>query len=138
MDAAVKAERQLQDMLEIVGHHRVAPAVRQPVGMQRHERAAGDGEEAEAHPRRQQRYEIGPGRRAAAALRAGQRIDDAPEQHRLGELRRRQRHIGNRQHPAEPGLVAQKLEHTCVQANEIHDAGFSADLWPFESWSAGL
>ena len=51
MGAAVEAERQLQDVLEIVGHHRVPAAVRQPVGVQRDQRAAGDGEQAEARPR---------------------------------------------------------------------------------------
>ena len=102
MDAAVEAQRQLQDVLEVVGHHRVAAAMRQPVGVQRDERAADDGEEAEAHPGREQRDEIGPGRGAAVALRAGERIDDAAEQDRLGELRRGQRHVGDRQHPAEP------------------------------------
>ena len=67
MDAAVEAERQLQDVLEVVGHHRVTAAVRQPVGVQRHQRAAGDGEQAEAHPGREQRYEIGPDRNTAAS-----------------------------------------------------------------------
>ncbi len=104
MDAAVIAERQLQDVLEIVGHHRVAAAVRQPVGMQRDQRAADDGEQAEAHPAAEQRHQIGPDRNAAPALGAGQRVDDAAEQDRLGELRGGQRHVGDGQHPAEPGL----------------------------------
>ena len=101
MDAAMEAERQLQDVLEIVRHHRVAAPVRQPVGVQRHQRAAGDGEQAEADPGREQRYEVGPDRNTAASLRAGQRIDDAAEQDGFGELRRGQRHVGDGQHPAE-------------------------------------
>src|SRR3569833_471733 len=37
VNAAVKAQWQLQDVLEIAGHHRVAAAMRQPVGMQCHQ-----------------------------------------------------------------------------------------------------
>ena len=104
MDAAVEAERQLQDVLEIVGHHRVAAAVRQPVGMQRDSAPQTMVNSPKPTQAREQRHQIGPGRDAALGLRAGQRIDDAAEQHRLGELRGRQRHVGDGQHPAEPGL----------------------------------
>ena len=37
MHAGVVGQRQLQDVIEIVGQHRLALAVRQPVGMQRDE-----------------------------------------------------------------------------------------------------
>ena len=40
MDAAVKGERQLQHVLEIIGQHRQAAAMRQPVGIERDQRAA--------------------------------------------------------------------------------------------------
>ena len=130
MDAAMEAERQLQDVLEIVRHHRVTAAVRQPVGVQRHQRAAGDGEQAEAHPGREQRYEVGPDRATAASLGAGQCIDDAPEQDGFGKLRRGQRNVGDGQRPAELRFVAQELEHARVEVDEIHDALVSAGLCP--------
>ena len=126
----MEAERQLQDVLEIVGHHHVAAAVRQAVGVQRHQRAAGDGEQPEAHPRREQRNDIGPDRGVAPALGAGQRIDDAPEQDRFGELGGGQRHVGQGQHPAEGRFVAQELQYARVQTDEIHDARIGAASWP--------
>ena len=49
--AAVEIERQLQDVIEIAGHHHMALTMRQPVGIQRHQRAADDGEQPERHPR---------------------------------------------------------------------------------------
>src|SRR5581483_5746434 len=45
MRAAVKAERELQDVLEVVREDGVAALVREPVGMERRERAADDREE---------------------------------------------------------------------------------------------
>ena len=42
--------------------------------------------------------------RRVRGLRLHQRIDDAAEQDRLGELRRRERDVGDRQQPAEAGL----------------------------------
>ena len=127
--AAVKAERQLQDVLEIVGHHHVAAAVRQPVGVQRDQRPADDGEEPERRPRRRAASPDRTRPARALGLRAGQRIDDAAEQHRLGELGGRQRHVGERQHPAEPGLLAEQLQHAHVQTDEIHGLGITASSW---------
>ena len=73
MGAGVKGQRQLHDVLEIIGQHRLALAVRQLVGMQRNGRAAHDGEQAERDPCRQQRPRRGrcnrAGRRACRRAR---------------------------------------------------------------------
>ena len=47
-----KEMRQLQHVLEIVGQHRLLAAVREPVGMERDQHAAADGEQPERRPRR--------------------------------------------------------------------------------------
>ena len=60
MGIAVIGERQLQHVLEIAGQHDVAAAVRQPVGVERDQRAAGNREQAEAGPGGQQRAQVGP------------------------------------------------------------------------------
>ena len=55
--------------------------------------------------------------------RAGQRIDDVAEQHRLDELRHRERDIGEREHAGEPGLGLQQAEHAKINAQKRHDRG---------------
>ena len=60
-------------------------------------------------------------RRLSARLCAGERVDDLAEQHRLGELRDRQREIGDGQEPAEPPLLPEQPQHPDIQANEFHD-----------------
>jgi hypothetical protein len=57
-------------------------------------------------------------------LRAGQRIDDAPEQHRLGEQRDRQRHIGDGEHPAKTDLRAEQTENARIEAKHFHRNDF--------------
>jgi len=86
MRAGVEGQRQLHDVLEIIRQHRLTLAVRQPVGMQRDRRAATYGEQAERRPGRQQRPRRGCRQRTRGRF-AGENIDDAAEQHRLGELR---------------------------------------------------
>ena len=44
----------------------------------------------------------------AGGKRAGQRIDDMAEQHRLDELRHRKRDVGERQRPCKPRLGASR------------------------------
>ena len=114
----MKGQRQLQDVLEIVRQHRLALAVGEPVSLQRHQRAAGDGEQSERHPGGQER----PGRIRAGHRLAGEHVDDAAEQHRLGELRRRQQQIGDRQYPAQPRLLAEQFENAGVEAEDCNDA----------------
>ncbi len=50
MPRAMKGERQLQHMLEIIAEHAVALLVRQPVGIECHQRAADDGEKPKRDP----------------------------------------------------------------------------------------
>ena len=115
MGAGVEGQRQLHDVFEIIGQHRLALAMRQPVGVERDHRAAGDGEQAKRHPGRQQRpCRIG-GQRAGLRL-AGQHVDDPAEQYRLGELRAGQHQIGNGENPAQPRFLAEQLEDAGVEA----------------------
>ena len=119
MGAGVEGQRQLHDVLEIVGQHRLTLAVRQPVGMERDQRAAGDGEQAERHPGRQQRPRRIRGQRPGLRL-AGQHVDDLAEQHRLGELRAGQQQVGKGENPAQPRLLAEQLEDAGVKAQHGH------------------
>jgi hypothetical protein len=50
MGAGMERHRQLHDVFEIVRQHRLALAVREPVGLQRDPGAAGNGEQAERDP----------------------------------------------------------------------------------------
>ena len=96
MRAGVVGQRQLQDVLEEIGQHKIAAPVREPVGEPCHQRGGDDDEQAEADPCADERREHARGRPNAGRKRAGQRIDDMAEQHRLDELRHRQRDIGDR------------------------------------------
>ena len=122
MRAGVEGHRQLQDVLEIAGQHRLALAVREPVGLRARHRADADGEQAERGPGGEQR----PGR--AAGL-AGEHVDDAAEQHRLGELRGRQQEIGDGEDPAKPRFLAEQFEDAGVEAEQGH-AGYEARTGP--------
>jgi hypothetical protein len=53
-------------------------------------------------------------------LRTRQGIDDAAEQHRLGEACCGERHVGERENPAEPHLRAEQAEHADVEAEHGH------------------
>ena len=116
MGAGVEGQRQLQDVLEIVGQDRLALAVREPVGLQGHERAARNGEEPERDPGRQER----PGRVRAGHRLAGENVDDPAEQHGFGELRARQQEIGDREQPAQSRLLAEQLENAGVETEYGH------------------
>ena len=119
MGAGVEGQRQLHDVLEIIGQHRLALAVRQPVGMERDQRAARDGEQAERHPGRQQRPGRVRGQRPGLRL-AGEHVDDLAEQHRLGELRAGQQQVGEGENPAQPRLLAEQFEDAGVKAQHGH------------------
>ena len=99
MGAGVEGQRQLHDVLEIIGQHRLALAVRQPIGMQRDRGTASNGEQAECRPRREQRPRRRGAERAGGCL-AGENVDDPAEQHRLGELGAGQQQIGAGEDPA--------------------------------------
>jgi hypothetical protein len=110
MRSAVKAQRQLQDVLEIGRKHHLAPAVSEPVRMQSHKRSAQDREQAKTDPRDDQPPERATGRRL------GERVNDPTEQHRFRKLRACQNHIRQGQQPAKPGLVAEQYEHAHIEA----------------------
>ncbi|MGY4329319.1 hypothetical protein ACVWWG_003736 [Bradyrhizobium sp. LB7.2] len=112
----MEGQRQLQDVLEIVGQHRLALAVREPVGLQGHERAAGDGEQPECHPGHQKR----PGRIRSGNRLAGEHVDDPAEQHGFCELRGGKQEIGKRQQPAEPCFLAEQFENAGVETEDGH------------------
>ena len=71
MNAAVEAQRQLQNVLEITCHHRVSAAVRETIGMERDESAAGNREQAKADPGHEQRDEVRDGRTLRTAVERG-------------------------------------------------------------------
>ena len=107
MGAAVEGDRELQHVLEIVGEHRLLAAMREPVGMERDQHAAADGEQPERDPRGEQgcqRCHVG---RRIRGLGLHQHVDDAAEQDRLGELGCGERDVRDRQNPGEPGLGLQ-------------------------------
>ena len=101
----------------------MALTVRQPVRMQRDQGPADDGKQSERDPGTQQCQEVGPGRRGAAALGAGQGVDNAAEQDRLGELGCRKRQVGDGQCPGEPGFVAPMATLTMAFAGDCPGAG---------------
>ena len=119
MGAGMEGQRQLHDVLEIVGQHRLALAVGEAVGVQRHHGAAADREQAERRPGREQWPGRDRGERAGGGL-AGEHVDDAAEQHRLGELRGREQEIGAGQHPAEPRFLAEQFEDADVETKQGH------------------
>ena len=71
MGGAVKAQGELEHVLEIIRQHRLAPLMGELVGVERNERPADDEEQPEAHPGGDERRQPKPVERAAGALRAG-------------------------------------------------------------------
>ena len=51
---------------------------------------------------------------------AGENVDDAAEQHRLGELRAGQQQIGAGENPAQPRLLAEQLKDARIEAKQGH------------------
>jgi len=122
MRAGVVAQRQLQHVFEEHRAHHLVLAVRQAVGVQRHQRAADDDEEAEADPGADQHHQVTPRELRDAGLGIGEGIDDAAEQDRFHEHRRGERQIGDRERPAQTRLAPEKFEHADVESNEFHAA----------------
>ena len=114
MGGAVEAQRKMQHMLEELRHHREPAPVREALGLQRDDNGDGNREQGEADPRREQGREIQKSERSACRLRAAQFVDDAPEQHRLGELRARQGEIGQRQKDRDALLAAEQAKDADV------------------------
>src|ERR1700687_6369881 len=61
-----------------------------------------------------------PRHRPPLALHVSERIDDAAEQYRLGELRGRQRDIRKSKHPAQTNLRAEQTEDPRIKAKNRH------------------
>ena len=120
MGSGVVGEREMQDVLKIFGDDAEPPAMREPIGVQRQQHARGDTEEAKTAPCRKQRQKILQRRRPVPGLRADQGVDDPPEQHRLRELRGRERDIGKRKHHAQPPFGAEHRENAGIEAKERH------------------
>ena len=121
MDAGVIGQRQLHDVVEVVGQHRLTLAVRQPVGLQGDEGAADDGEQPETDPGREQRPDRGRyGCAGSRGLAVGECVDDPAEQDRLCELRDREQDVGEGKQPAEPGFRSERFENTAVEADKRH------------------
>ena len=122
MLAGVIGQRQLQHVLEIIRQHQVAALVRQPIGEPGDHRAGDDDEQPERDPGAKQRRQ-GQGRGPdAGRQRAGERIDDAAEQHRLDELRRGERDIRGRQCHRQRGIGTEQAKHAKIDAGERHGA----------------
>ncbi len=132
MLAGMIGERQLQHVLEIIRQHQIAAPVRQPIGEPGDQRAGADNEQAETDPGADERRERPDRRRETCGQRARQRIDDAAEQHRLDELRRGERDIGERQRDGEAGVGAQQAEHAEIEADERHGRVLAAQTRAFE------
>src|SRR3954447_18018516 len=116
MGARMEGQRQLQDVLEIVRQDRLPLAVGEPVGLQRYDRAAGDGEQSERDPGNHER----PRQGGACDRLAGEYVDDPAKQHWLGELRCRKQEIDDREQPAQRRLLAEQLENAGVDAEDGH------------------
>ena len=125
MRAGVIGQRQLQHVFEEIGEHEIAAAMRQAVGEPGHQRGGDDDEQAEADPGADQRRQHVRGGPEPGRKRAGQRIDDVAEQHRLDELRDRQRDIGERERDGEPCFGFEKAEQAQINAQKRHDHSYS-------------
>ena len=121
MGFAVEQQRQLQHVVEEIGEHRLAALVGEAVGIERDDDADDDGEQPETDPRRDQLDEVGPRRGGALGLGAGERIDDPPEQHRLGEHGAGQREIRDREEDPELLLGAEQGEHPGIEVQKAHE-----------------
>ncbi len=120
MRAGIEAQGQLQHVLEEHRAHRRVLAMRKPVGVERDQRAADDGEERKADPGADQCHQVRYRQLGDLALRVRERIDDAPEQDRLHECRARKRKVGEGEEPAQAGFVSEQSQHADVEADELH------------------
>ena len=121
MHGRVEAERQMQHMVEIVRHDGQPAAMGQPVRVQGDKHRRSDGEQAERHPGPQERCEFGPAQRVIFRLSAGQDIDDAAEQDRLGKLGDGQGQIGEDENDRQAPLGAELLQHPQIDLQKLHE-----------------
>ncbi len=120
MGLRMEGDGQVQHMLEIVRHHRKPPAVRQPVGMERHEHARADGEQAEADPQEDQRRDLFEGDGLPRRALRREHVDDLAEQRRLREGGDGEQHVGDGEKQPEPQFGPQQPEHAAIEREERH------------------
>ena len=123
MRRGVEGERQFEHVLEIVRHDAEPAPVRESVGIERDEDAGADREEPEADPGDDERHQRPEGhRRAPDGLRAGEDIDDAAEEDRLGEGRYRERHVGERQPRPDLQVGSELPQNAGIEPDQPHAA----------------
>jgi hypothetical protein len=115
-----RPDRQLQHVLEELGPHHLILPMRQPVGVQRDQRAGYDGEQRKAAPCAEQHHQPLPVYAADIGLAGGQGVDHPAEQDGLGEKRGRQRQIGDGQNPGEPCLPPEHAQHAQIKPDKSH------------------
>ena len=111
--ARVIADRQRDRLIERDGHRDQAAAVGQPIGGKGNDHAREDAEQAEGSPQADERERARPCR---------QRIDDAPEQDRLGEQDDADDDVGDDEAAGEPPLRGEEAERAPVGRGDA-DAG---------------
>ena len=122
MRAGVVAQRKLEHVLEEHRSHHLVLAVCEPIGVERDERAANDGEQGEADPGSEQQHQVPQLEVRDTGLGIGQGVDDPPEQERFHEHGGGERQIGQRQYPAQTGLPPEQFQHAEVETEEFHVA----------------
>ena len=126
----VEREGQEQDVLEIERHRAQPPAMGHAVGLQRHHDVGNDAAYPDGRPQQEQIPRVAPQRVGRFALGVRQEVDDLAEQHRLVELQRRDRDVGERQRHRQPALVAQQTDDPTVDAKKLHRAVGPSALRP--------
>jgi len=121
MGLGVEHQRQGQHMLEEIRHHGEALPMRQAIGVERDEHAGPDAEEAEPRPESEREDDGGERQRHARALRARERVDDVPEEDRLGELGSGKRHIGDGEDERQPALRPELRQSASIEPNNGHE-----------------
>ena len=122
MRAGVVAQRKLEHVLEEHRSHHLVLAMCEPIGVERDERAANDGEQGEADPGSEQQHQVPQLEVRDTGLGIGQGVDDPPEQERFHEHGGGERQIGQRQYPAQTGLPPEQFQHAEVETEEFHVA----------------
>lgn len=120
MGLGVERDGQGERMLEIMRHHRQATAMREAVGMQGHEHAGPDREQAEPDPRGQHREKLWKSDHSTLPLGTRQDVDDFSEQDRLREGGDRQQEIGERKQQAQSQLATEHSQHARIEGKERH------------------
>jgi hypothetical protein len=137
MGRRMEGERQLEHVLEIVRHGGEAAAVRQLVGMQRHDHPGDDGEEPETDPGKDQRHQPRHcDRLAVRALALRQDVDDATEQDGLGEGGDGQPDIGQGEKGPELQVGAELAENADIEADKPH-CGSDSQLQAWQDDGSG-